>query len=281
MGRLFLLTVILIPILTNGQGYSSEFKPGHSDDCHQAVIVFPRIKSLDSKDDSLKIDFILFNRDTSLIFPVTGLMVTKGFYPKNIFAGDSLVFRIENENGIDSISFPYIPDNFIEVSNKKDRPKTYNISKRGEYNFYFKTPLSCYGGHWYYDPRYGDKEYRWLFTKEGYYDPFLSIHYNEWVKEDCLEIFLKERRPIDKNSFKVLDPYGNNLDYELVIKRNPTWTILLNLSRDLKQFDKFVVLVSNTIIKGDKEHEFYFKYPMNVGLQGSIGMGGKYNNLEK
>jgi|SRR5687768_12402836 len=281
MVRLFLLTTILFPILTNGQGYGSEFKPGHSDDCHQTVIVFPRIKSLDTKDDSLKIDFILFNKDTSTIFPITGLMVTKGFYPKNIFAGDSLVFRIENEIGTDSISFPYIPDNFVEVSNRKDRPRTNNINRNGEYDFYFKTPLSCYGGHWYYDPRYGDGEYRWLFTKDGYYAPFLSIEYEQWAKNDHLQIFLNERRLIDNSSFKIIDKNGENVDYELVVKRNPTWTILLNLSRDLEQFEKFVVLVSNTIIKGDKEHSFYFKYPMNVGMHTGVGIGGKYNSLEK
>lgn len=281
MGRFFLLLIMLTPSLTSGQGYGSEFTPGHSDNCHQAVIVVPRVKSLDSMDDSLKVDFILFNRDTSKIFPVTGLMVTKGFYPKNIFAGDSLVFRIENEKGTDSIFFPYIPDNFIEVSTKKDRPKTNNINKHGEYDFYFKTPLSCYGGHWYYDPRYGDQEYRWLFTKNGYYNPFLSIEYVDWVKNDHLQIFLKERRLIDSNSFKIIDKNGDNVDYELVFKRNPTWTILLNLSRDFKPFDKFVVLVSNTIINGDKSHDFYFKYPINVGMQLGTGIGGKYNNLEK
>lgn len=200
---------------------------------------------------------------------------------RNVYAGDSLVFRIENQYGTDSISFPYIPDKFVEVSNKKDRPKTNNVNKHGEYNFYFKTPLSCYGGHWYYHPRYGSKECRWLFTKDGFYDPFLSIWYKEWVKEDCLQIFLKERRLIDNSSFKILDSNGDNLDYELVIKRNPTWTILLNLSRDLKQFDKFVVLVSNTIINGDKEHRFYYEYPMNVGRQGVVGVTGKYDDLEK
>lgn len=281
MRRLLVFTIILIPILSNGQIYGSEFKPGHTDDCHQAVIVVPRIRSLDTKDDSLKVDFVLFNSDSSTIFPITGLMVTKGFYSKNIFAGDSLVFRIETEIGTDSFSFPYIPKNFVEVSKKRDRPKANKINKNGEYDFYFKTPLSCYGGHWYYDPRYGDSEYRWLFTKDGYYAPFLSIDYQEWVKNDHLQIFLNERRTIDNNSFKIIDKNGDNIDYELVVKRNPTWTILLNLSRDLEQFEKFVVLVSNTIINGDKEHKSYYKYPMNVGMQSGVGMGGKYNNLEK
>lgn len=207
--------------------------------------------------------------------------MTKGFNRKNIFAGDSLVFRIENEMGTDSIFFPYIPRDFVEVNNKKDRPKTSYINKTGEYDFYFKTPLSCYGGHWHYDPRYGDKEYRWLFTKDGYYAPPLSIHYEAWVKNDHLQIFLNERKFIDSNSFKIIDNDGANIDYELVIKRNPTWTILLKLSRDLKKFEKFVVLVSNTIIKGDKEHNSYYKFPMDAGMQSSVGMGGKYNDLEK
>jgi hypothetical protein len=92
---------------------------------------------------------------------------------------------------------------------------------------------------------------------------------------------LNERRSIDNNSFKIIDKNGDNIDYELVLKRNPTRTILLNLSRDLKQFEKFVVLISNRIIRGDKEHKSYYKYPMNAGIQSDVGMGGKYNNLER
>jgi hypothetical protein len=281
MRQLAILIVILTPYFTNGQGYGAEFKPGHSDDCHRAVTVIPIIKSLDSNNDSLKIDFVLFDSDTTNIFPITGLMATKGINPKNFYAGDSLVFRIENASGVDSISFPQYPTSFIEKTTKKDRPRATYINKQGEYDFYFKTPMSCYGGHWHYDPRFGDKEFRWLFTKDGYYKPVLEISYNEWVKNDHLEIFLNERRLIDETSFKILDVNGHYVDFELVTKKNPTRTIILNLSRDFKQSDKLIVLVSSTIIKGDVVHESFFKYPLDVRLTGSVGFGGKYNNLER
>ena len=73
---------------------------------------------------------------------------------------------------------------------------------------------------------------------------------------------------------------GDSVKFELVTKLNPTYTILLNLERDLKAFQKFSLLISNTIIDKDEKHQKYYEYPMNVGDKASVGLGGKFNNLE-
>jgi hypothetical protein len=281
MWRVLLAAIFLIPAEVIGQTYGSEFTPRHPSNCHQVVRVLPRVRSLDTSDPLLKVDFILFNSDSTVVFPVTGLMVTKGFNPKRPDDGDSLVFRIENERGTDSISFPKIPNQFVEVPAKKDRPKATRITKNEEYEFYFRTPMSCYGGQWHYDKRYAEKDYRWLFTQDGYYAPPLSIQYTPWSRKDVLEIALAARRMIDSTYFKVIDQHGDPIGFDLVIKRNPTRTIILALHRDPKKYENFDVLISNTVIKGDKEHTTYFKFPMNAGSRSTVGIAGKYNGLEK
>jgi hypothetical protein len=67
----------------------------------------------------------------------------------------------------------------------------------------------------------------------------------------------------------------------LVTKRNPTKTIALTLSRDLRPYEKFTLLVSDTIVQNKVIHETYFKYPMNVGSKGTVGLAGRYNFLEE
>jgi hypothetical protein len=280
-------TVLLIIILSVAtveciaQSYGFEYTIGHSEECVRTVYVRPRILSLDAADDSLKIDFSIFDRDTGQQFRITGFKVTKGFNPKKLDAGDSSVFLVENDSGIDSISFPHIPTNFIEIKKKRDRPKATSLTKKSDYEFQFKTPSSCLGGHWTYDSRFGDQSSRWLFTKDGYFDPFMDIQYMHWQGGDWLKIFLKERRSIDKESFKVLDSKGNEVPSSFVIGRNPTCTIALDLVQELKSYEKFEVLISNTIINGSEKHETYYRYPLKVGWLSGRMFGVRHMGLEK
>lgn len=252
-------------------------------DCHRPVYVIPKITSLDSKNDSLKIDFILFGveNDTMKLFSIAGISAWKGFNPKNVFAGDSLVLRITTDKSLDSISFPSKPIGFSNVVNKKDRPYAKVVDKNSDYTIYFNTPESCYQGEWHYDSRYGHEDYRWLFNSDKVYDPFLSASYENWSKKDYIEIYLKDRRVITDETFKVLDSNGIEVAFELVTKRNPTKTIALTLSRDLRPYEKFTLLVSDTIVQNKVTHETYFKYPMNVGSKGTVGLAGRYNFLEE
>ena len=254
-----------------------------SDDCHRLVYTIPQFLNIDSNEDDLKLRFILYGeiQDTLRIFQITGIGVYKGFDPKHVFRGDSLVLRLNSTNPIDSIDFPSTYEGFTYEPRKKDGPKAKVIDKYSDYFFGFSTPASCYGGGWNYDSRYAKSECRWLFDDQGIYVPFLSAEYENWKKNDHINVFLNERRNITSQSFKVLDIKGETVEFELVTKRNPTYTILLNLEQDLKAFQKFTLLVSNTIVDNVEDHDRYYEYPMNVGDKGSVGFGGKYNNLEE
>lgn len=256
-------------------------------DCHRLVYCFPQVLNLDSDEPELKVRFILLGeiQDTLRLFRISGMTVYKGFAEKDVFKGDSLVQRISGTTPIDSIDFPIIPDGFefqpSQLKPKKLIPVANLIDKNSDYFFTFSTPESCYHGEWQYDARYSLPEHRWLFSEQGMFDPPLGASYENWRKNDHIEIILPERKQISEQSFKVLDSSGNTVSYELVTNRNPTYTILLNLERDLNAYDKFTLLISNTIIDATTEHSDFYSLPLNVGGKGTVGIGGKYNFLEK
>ena len=258
-----------------------------SEDCHRLVYTVPQILNIDASEQELKIRFVLFGeiRDTLMIFPIDGVTAFKGFNPNYVFRGDSLVLQIKATIPVDSIDFPTVPVGFesqpVHKNPKKRIPVAKAINKDSDYFFRFSTPASCYGGGWNYDARYSTPECRWLFNEAGVYGPFVSAEYENWKKNDHINIFLNDRRTITKTAFQVLDSKGENVAFDLVTKRNPTYTILLNLERDLDAFQKLTLLVSNSIINEGEEHERYYEYPMNVGDKGTVGLGGKYNNLEE
>ncbi|MEZ4945660.1 MAG: hypothetical protein R2804_09040 [Cyclobacteriaceae bacterium] len=220
-----------------------------------------------------------------MIFPIAGFSAFKGFDPKNVFRGDSLVLRIVGSTPIDSIDFPTIPAGFEPLPPHKKTKKRFSvakdINKDSDYFFHFSTPASCYRGGWNYDSRYSQPESRWLFNEIGVYTSFVFAEYVNWKKNDHINVFLNERRTITDSAFQVLDHKGEKVSFELITKRNPTYTILLNLERDLGAFQKLTLLVSNSILKEGEKHKRYYRYPMNVGDKGTVGLGGKFNSLEK
>ena len=123
------------------------------DDCHRLVYTIPRFLNIDSGEDDLKLRFILYGevQDTLRIFQISGIGVYKGFNPRNVFRGDSLVLRLRGMNPIDSVDFPATPEGFTYEPQKNDGPKAKVIDKYSDYFFRFSTPASCYGGSWKYD----------------------------------------------------------------------------------------------------------------------------------